>query len=187
MVEPPELTTERLRLVAPTVDHLDHYLAFFTDADASASYGGPLTESQAWARLAHDRGVWHLRGFGVWVITSIETGDVLGGCGFWQALGWPHELTWWLLPDARGAGFAGEASEAAIRFAYEELGWSTVQTYMEDDNEPARALAERLGGLPAGRHRFPDGEERTIHLLPRPDGTHPEGADLGWRDLRPDR
>lgn len=182
MARPPELVTDRLRLVAPSIDHLDHYIDFFTDADASATYGGPLTDGQALARLAHDLGVWHLRGFGVWIITSNETGDVLGGCGFWQGLGWPHELTWWLLPGARGAGLAREASETAIRYAYEELGWPTVQTYMADDNEPARALAERLGGRASGRHRFPDDAERTIYLLPRPDGTYPDGPDHGWRD-----
>lgn|GEM_PF-544643 len=175
----PELATERLGLVAPALVHLEHYLEFFTDAEASASYGGPLTEGQAWARLAADRGTWALRGFGVWVVTSLDTGSVFGGCGFWQGLGWPHELTWWLRPDARGSGVAREASQAAIRHAYEVWGWPTVQTYMTDDNEPARALALRLGGLPVGRHVLPDGEERTIYVLPRPDGSHPAAAELG--------
>ncbi|MGI9607860.1 MAG: GNAT family N-acetyltransferase, partial [Acidimicrobiales bacterium] len=164
MVSLPELVTDRLRLVIPSRDHADHYLDFFTDAEASASYGGPLTENQSWARLAHDRGVWHLRGFGVWVMTSNETGGIVGGCGFWQGFGWPRELTWWLLPHARGAGLAREASQAAIRHAYEEFEWRNVQTYMTDDNAPARALAERLGGKNGGRHRFPDDVDRTIYL-----------------------
>lgn len=175
----PELETERLRLVVPTEAHVDHYNRFFTDAEASSRYGGPLTEGQAWTRLAHDRGVWHLRGFGVWVIEHRARGAALGGCGFWQGPGWPRELTWWLLPDARGAGIASEASQAAIAHAYEEFAWPTVQTYMTDENEPARALARRLGGRDVGRHEFPDGETRTIYTLPRPDGSCPAEAELG--------
>lgn len=178
MVRIPELETDRLRLGAPVADHLGHYIDFFTDAEASVNYGGPLTESQAWARLAHDVGIWHLRNFGVWILTSDETGEVVGGCGFWQGLGWPRELTWWLLPQARGAGLAAEASQAAIRYAYEHLHWRTVQTYMADDNKPARALAIRLGGVASGRHRFPDDIERTIYLLPRPDGTYPDEPEV---------
>jgi ribosomal-protein-alanine N-acetyltransferase len=176
----PELVTDRLRLVPPSLEHADRYIEFFTDAAASSNYGGPLTEGQSWARLAHDRGVWHLRGFGVWIVTSNETGEVVGGCGFWQGLGWPRELTWWLLPNARGSGLAREASNAAIRHAYGDFRWSTVQTYMNDDNEAARALALRLGGKDVGRHAFPDDLDRTIYLLPRPDGSYPDAPDLGW-------
>ncbi|MEJ6001141.1 GNAT family N-acetyltransferase [Paucibacter soli] len=165
----PVLTTERLELIPPDRDCAALYQRFYTDGEASANYGGPLSPGAAFARLASDLGSWHLQGFGVWVLRRREQGDLLGCCGFWQGLGWPRELTWWLLPEARGTGLALEASRAAIAQAYEGWGWDRVQTYMEDHNAAARGLALRLGGQSLGRHRvFPDGKEREMFELPRP-------------------
>src|SRR6185436_2538864 len=100
----PTLRTDRLTLVPPSVASEHLYSEFYTDADASSGYGGPLTPDAASARLAADIGTWSVRGFGVWVIQRREQRDRVGTCGYWQGKGWPRELTWWLLPRARGAG-----------------------------------------------------------------------------------
>jgi [ribosomal protein S5]-alanine N-acetyltransferase len=163
----PTLHTERLVLLPPSVECEHLYELFYTDADASGMYGGPLTSAAAWARLAADLGAWHLQGFGVWAIQRRETGDLVGVCGFWQGKGWPRELTWWLLPEARGAGIALEASRAVIEHAYERFQWPSVETYMNDDNQAARALVLRLGGAVAERRSFPDGLERDVFRLPQ--------------------
>jgi [ribosomal protein S5]-alanine N-acetyltransferase len=160
------LSTPRLSLIPPSALCGDLYERFYTDPVASSAYGGPLTADAAWARLKADLGSWHLSGFGVWVIQRKHEGDLVGTCGFWQGKGWPRELTWWLLPDARGAGLAQEASCAVIAHAFEVLGWDTVETYMNDANIAARSLAERLGGIKIRRERFPDGVERDIYRIP---------------------
>lgn len=131
-------------------------------------YGGPISAAQAWARLKADLGSWYLMEFGVWVIQDKSSQALLGTCGFWQAPGWPRELTWWLLEEARGIGAAYETSLAAISHAYQHFGWSSVETYMNDDNIPARKLVEKLGGVKTRRERFPDGLERDIYRLPEP-------------------
>lgn len=164
----PTLETERLRLLPPSLAAEPLYQRFYTDAEASAFYGGPLTPGAAFARLASDLGAWYLQGFGVWVLQRRSDDALIGVCGFWQGKGWPRELTWWLLPEARGAGLAQEASQAAIRAAYEQLGFDVVQTYMNDNNAAARALALRLGGVASGRQAFPDGLSREIYRFARP-------------------
>ncbi len=164
----PTLETNRLRLVPLSVTCEAAYEAFYTDASASQHYGGPLSAGQAWARLAADLGSWHLQGFGVWAIELKTDQSIVGTCGFWQGKGWPRELTWWLLPAARGKGLAIEASYAAIRHAYQVFGWREVQTYMNDDNTVARALAARLGAQFIDRRTFPDGPERDVFRLPPP-------------------
>jgi RimJ/RimL family protein N-acetyltransferase len=143
------------------------YQRFYTDAEASKAYGGPLPPGAARNRLASDIGTWTLQGFGVWAIEEPEGAGLVGVCGFWQGWGWPKELTWWLLPEARGRGIAQEASRAAIAFAYDEWQWPEVQTYMQDENLPARWLALRLGGSMVARQVFPDGIERDVFHLPR--------------------
>jgi [ribosomal protein S5]-alanine N-acetyltransferase len=109
-----------------------------------------------------------VQGFGVWALQRRGSGDLVGVCGFWQGKGWPRELTWWLLPAARGAGLAHEASQAAVAHAYEVFGWPDVETYMSDENKSARALVRRLGGVHTGRRAFPDGAERDVFRIPLP-------------------
>ena len=165
----PTLHTARLTLRAPGPDDFALYRDFYADAEASDFYGGPLTPPLAWRKLAYDIGHWSLRGFGMWTLVERDTGTAVGGCGIVWPEGWPrHELTWWIAPAARRRGYALEASRAAIEWACGALGWSGVETHMDDENHAARALAERLGGTVIGRERFPDGLRRNIYFLPRP-------------------
>lgn len=167
----PLLTTERLTLRRP--EGRDHaaYARFFADAEASHFYGGPLRADQAWGRLAEDIGHFALKGFGRFVITRQDA--TLGGCGILDVEGWPgHELTWWLLPEARGQGIAQEASRAVLSWAGQNLGWQQVETHFRDENAPARKLTQSLGGRKLRRETFPDGIARDIYAMP----TGAEGA-----------
>lgn len=166
----PALHTDRLELVAPDGRCDGAYQRFYTDAAASAAYGGPLTPAAAWARLAFDVGAWALQGFGVWALQMRHDQAIVGMCGYWQGRGWPRELTWWLLPEHRGRGLALEASRAVVEHAYTAWNWPAVETYASDRNLPALALVARLGGVRMDRRLFPDGEERHVYCIPPPTG-----------------
>ena len=163
----PVIETERFKLLPPTKQCFTLYQAFYADAEASSLYGGPLSDEQIWARLKADVGSWHLLGFGVWVIQDKQNDRLMGTCGFWQGKDWPRELTWWVLPEARGAGVATETSNAAIDYALTHLNWQSVETYMNDENIAARKLVEKLGGVKISRDKFPDGLSRDIYCLTR--------------------
>lgn len=164
----PQIETERLLLVSPSIECFEAYEKFYTDSNASEAYGGPISRGKAWARLKEDLGGWQLDGFGVWGIKEKASGKVIGVCGFWQGLEWPRELTWWLLQEARGKGYAKEASIAAVAHAYNVFGWSEVETYMHDSNDSAKVLVERLGGVKSRRSEFPDGLSRDMYTIPKP-------------------
>ena len=165
----PVLRTERLSLRGPAAGDFETYRLFYADEAASAFYGGPLAPPQAWRKLAFDIGHWALRGFGMWAVDEAATGRMIGGCGIVWPEGWPrHELTWWIMPSARRRGYALEASRAVLQWAYDELRWDRVETHMDDSNEPAARLAERLGGTIIAREEFPDGKSRHVFALPRP-------------------
>ncbi|BDX05179.1 GNAT family N-acetyltransferase [Planctobacterium marinum] len=164
----PTIETEKLSLVPPTLEAFCVYEGFYTDAEASKAYGGPITTEQVWARLKADIGSWYMLGFGVWVIQRKSDNNYIGTCGFWQGKEWPKELTWWVAPQGRGQGVATEASNAALLHAYNEFGWDTVETYMNDDNRAARALVEKLGGKKVKRAVFTDGLSRDIYQIPKP-------------------
>jgi RimJ/RimL family protein N-acetyltransferase len=75
---------------------------------------------------------------------------------------------WWIAAHARRQGFAKEASRAAVDWAYGAGGFARVETHMNDANEPARRLAEKLGGVVIAREAFPDGITRNVYRLPAP-------------------
>lgn len=164
----PPLTTARLTLRGPASEDAATYCAFYGDPEASTFYGGPLPPPLAWRKLAFDIGHWTLRGFGMWSVIEKATGTMVGGCGIVWPEGWPRpELTWWIMPCARRNGYAREASQAAIAYGYDVLGWERVETHMRDDNLPARHLVMRLGGDLLTRETFPDGIARDVFTLPR--------------------
>ncbi|MGJ8559127.1 MAG: GNAT family N-acetyltransferase [Litorimonas sp.] len=164
----PKIHTERLILRAPCSDDYEVYQAFYRDEQASAAYGGPLSDMLSWKKLAADLGHWSLRGFGMWSVQERESGDMIGGCGLVWPEGYPRsELTWWIIPTARRKGYAREASEAVIRFAYKDLKWNMVETHMNDDNIAAKKLVTKLGGIFLERASFPDGLDRNVYKFPQ--------------------
>ena len=169
MTRTPTLTTRRLTLRAPLETDLGAYKAFYAASDLTeGGYRGGRTAAEVVAILKRDIAHWVERGFGMFLLCRRDTNDAIGGVGLSHPDEWPsHELTWWLLPSARGHGFATEASRAVIDWAYGTLGWSRVETHMRDENARAHAMAKRLGGAVDRRELFPDGVTRDVYLLPR--------------------
>ena len=167
---PPTLLTKRLRLEPATPGHLPAYLAFYAIAnDQKGSYRAPRPADEVEGLLARDIAEWQRNGFGMFLAHRLDTGAFVGGTGLAHLADWPrHELTWWLMPEARGTGFATEASRAVLAWAYDTLGWPRVETHMRDENTPARNLVERLGGEKIARETFPDGITRDVYALPDP-------------------
>ena len=167
MPDIPTLETDRLMLRAPCESDFPIYRDFYGDAEASKFYGGPKNEAETRDRLASDLGHWQLRGYGLWMLETKQDSQSVGACGLMWPHGWQRsELTWWIASHSRRQGFAKEASQAVIRFGYQQLGWDLVQTYMKDENQAAKALVQSLGGTKMARETFPDGLERDVYRLP---------------------
>ena len=163
----PVLQTERLLLRAPTAKDLPAYAAFYAVSDLQVGgYRGNRSADEVKTILARDIAHWHDRGFGMFLMRARTGGSIFGGTGLSFPRNWPsHELTWWLMPKARGLGYATEASRAVIAWACRTLGWDHVETHMRDENHRARALARRLGGTVARRETFPDGVTRDVFVI----------------------
>ncbi|MEM9060010.1 MAG: GNAT family N-acetyltransferase [Pseudomonadota bacterium] len=169
----PVLHTERLVLEPASDGHLDGYLDYYAiPNDQKGGYRAPRDCAEVEEILQRAISEWDRLGFGMFVLKRKDTGAFLGGTGIVHPVGWPrHELTWWLMPDAQGTGFATEASRAVLNWAYGTLGWPVVETHMRDENMPARRLAERLGGTVIARETFPDDVTRDVFALPRPEAS----------------
>ncbi|MEM1345286.1 MAG: GNAT family N-acetyltransferase [Pseudomonadota bacterium] len=143
----PAIETERLRLRAFRPGDDAAMIAFYA-SESSAFYGGPCEANDAWRKAAVYPGHWALRGYGPFALEERASGRFVGLCGPWFPLGFPEpEITWMLVEDARGQGFAVEAARAALAFAYATLGWVRAVSCINPDNTPSLRLAERLGAV----------------------------------------
>ncbi len=141
----PVLDTDRLRLRSFNELDFDHVATFFADP-VSALYGGPCDRDTAWRKYATWLGHWTLRGFGPFAIEEKESSTFIGWTGCWSPEGWPEpEITWALLPQFQGKGYANEAAKRAIEFAYQDLGWHTAISVIDNRNSASISLALRLG------------------------------------------
>ena len=165
----PTVETDRLRLRAPRLDDFEPYAAF-CGSERARGVGGPYSRSQSFQRLEGLVGHWHLRGFGRWVVADRATDAALGVVGPMFPPDWPEpEIAWSVFAPAEGRGIAREAAEAARRFVYEVLGWTTVVSLVAPGNARSTALAHRLGCRDDGTYRHETLGALTIWRHPGPE------------------
>lgn len=141
----PTITTQRLILREFRGDDFEPMADFFADP-ISSFYGGPCDREDAWRKFAAYPGHWALRGYGPFAIETKDTGEFIGLTGPWYPEGWIEpEITWALVPGTHGKGYATEAAERALEFAYRDLGWATAVSVIALGNDASAAVATRLG------------------------------------------
>lgn len=136
-------------------------LRFFEPEDSEALYeimsnrkvmkfsiSGPLTRKQANTFLANILDTYTSRGFSLWAVQSRDNDKVIGFCGhFFHRLDGQDEveLVYRLLPDYWGKGLASEAARAATDYAFNELGLTRLISFIADNNEASKRVAESSG------------------------------------------
>ena len=81
-----------------------------------------------------------------WAVEERETGLFVGRIGLHYPEGWPdRELGWTIARKFWGRGLATEGARAAMKHAFDTLGWSHVVSLIHRDNHRSIRVAERLG------------------------------------------
>jgi RimJ/RimL family protein N-acetyltransferase len=141
----PLIETERLTLRAPQRADFECY-ADLMGSDRAAHICGPYDRPAAWAIFAGNAASWILDGFGGWSITDRATGAYLGEVAISKPARYPEtELGWSLIAKAEGKGIAFEAVSATRDYAFRNLGFATLVSYIMPGNARSIRLAERLG------------------------------------------
>ncbi|WP_374337836.1 GNAT family N-acetyltransferase [Leeia sp.] len=163
----PSFESERLLLRPFQQSDFEAMAHFFADP-VSQFYGGPCSREDAWRKMAVYAGHWLLHGYGPWALEEKVSGQFVGLSGPWFPEGWPEpEITWALLPEHHGKGYATEAARRALQAAYEYCGWTTAISVVATGNVASRAVAERLGAQLEATMPFRGGEGwRFRHLSP---------------------
>lgn len=86
------------------------------------------------------------------LITEIEKGTVLGGCGLnhINRVYQMANLGYWVRSSRRGEGFAGQAARLVAGFALEQLGLSRVEIVIAVGNQASLRVAEKLDATQEG-------------------------------------
>jgi RimJ/RimL family protein N-acetyltransferase len=165
----PLLDTPRLRLRPPAESDFNDYASLCADAEVMRYVGdrGPLSREDAWRQLAMLIGHWALRGYGMWVVEELGSGAFVGRVGLHNPEGWPErEVGWALARPYWGRGYAFEAATAALRVAFDMLGWSRAASLIAPLNLRSIRLAERLGER-FERHLLLRGHEVSVYAIER--------------------
>ena len=89
-------------------------------------------------------------GYGFWAMELKEDGQTIGFTGLqnvnFEARFCPAvEIGWRLLRPHWGKGYATEAAEASLAFAFRRLGLEEVVSFAVEANARSRAVMERIG------------------------------------------
>jgi RimJ/RimL family protein N-acetyltransferase len=115
----------------------------------------PLTSMEAGEQVDRLRAAWAVHEIGHWAVEELATTRLLGRLGLERHPDWDLdpaavEVGWILRRDAWGRGYATEGGEAALRFAFEEVGLGRVISISHPGNRASLGVMEKLGFVRAG-------------------------------------
>ncbi|THJ54148.1 GNAT family N-acetyltransferase [Candidatus Frankia alpina] len=166
----PTLTTKRL--VLRPLDNADvpGFVEIWSDPEFTRYIGGRSDPDSVWHAMAGNIGCWALTGVGPWAVVERSTGSLVGRAGLWTEPGWPGvEAVWFIRRDRWGRGYAREAANAAIGWAFAQRpDLDEVVAVILPDNTASVRVAERLGMTPR-RLEFIHGEDHAVYTISQAD------------------
>jgi RimJ/RimL family protein N-acetyltransferase len=168
-VAPFELTTERTRLREFRPDDIDALAPIFADEAMMEFYPHAFSREESAAWIARNLERYRNDGYGLWALELRATGELVGDCGLVTQV-FPDrkevEIGWHVKRELWEQGLATEAAREVARYAFDEVGLTTLISLIRPDNVPSARVAEKLGMRVDGRttHR---GLNHLIYRLDR--------------------
>ena len=142
------LETDRLRMEPFAPAHTDGLYAMNSDPEVMRHVGPVQTLEEVKTGITRVAERWARLGYGWWALIEKSSGDVVGAACVQDTghiAGAPLEVGWRLLPEAQGKGYATEAGQAAMNFAFETLKADLVLAVADQDNPASHKVMQRLG------------------------------------------
>jgi RimJ/RimL family protein N-acetyltransferase len=175
MPTPEGLRTERLLLRGWRESDLRPFAALNADPEVMRYFPARLSREESDAMVARVSASLAERGWGLWAVE--HHGEFLGLTGLavpqFEAPFLPAvEIGWRYARSAWGRGYATEAAQAVLAFAFHELRLDEVVSFTAVENRRSRAVMERLGmehdaADDFDHPRIPEGSPLRRHVLYR--------------------
>ncbi|MCP3938350.1 MAG: GNAT family N-acetyltransferase [Actinomycetia bacterium] len=142
--------TERLRFREYQLDDVRAVAAMFDDPEARQWYPTHSEPDQARRWIDWNNENYATHGFGLWAIEERSSGAFLGDCGLtYQTVEGEQllELGYHLQQLRRGFGYATEAAQACLAYAFEDLDADLVCSIVNPGNVASIAVAGSIHEL----------------------------------------
>lgn len=154
MAEGGTLSTTRLILRPPVAEDLPWVLEHMNTPAVMAHLGGVRAEDAVAESLADDIAAFHTGGHQRWTVWLRDGSETrVGRVGLFhlrspaapEALRGQREIGWTFAEAHWGKGYASEAAEGALGFAFGVLGLPCVYGQTSDSNVASTRMMQRLG------------------------------------------
>ena len=164
----PMLDSDTLILRGPDHRDIEPVIAFLQDETRASGFGSIPERGNAWRWFATNVGHWHIHGYGYFTIET-KTGEIAGISGIWNPETWPEPEVGWVLFDGyEGRGIAYEAACRVRRWAYQELGLTTLTSNIVPGNDRSVRLAARMGATYERSYHNSNMGENMLYRHPAP-------------------
>lgn len=145
--------------------------AIFTDESVRRFLwdGEVIPLERTHALIDKSRELFEARAFGIWGLRELAGGDLLGFAGYWHFRDPPSlELLFGVAPNAWNLGIATEAARCLVDYAFEVLGFPSVEASTDFGNSASVRVLEKLG-LRFRRRDTIDGLDTLFYSVTRQD------------------
>ncbi len=146
------METERLILRQWRPSDFSAYAEINADEHVMRFYPSVLSREESDDQAARMSGLIEEKGWGFWAVEEKASQRFIGFVGLHQqeqGSGIPCspmvEIGWRIAPDLWGKGYAPEAAQAALVYAFEQLGLEQVFAFTALPNLPSQRVMEKLG------------------------------------------
>ncbi|WP_283130582.1 GNAT family N-acetyltransferase [Enterovibrio norvegicus] len=146
------LETTRLLLRQWKEDDYSAFAALNASPEVMRYFPAQLSRSESDALAKRSQSLITERGWGFWAVELKATGQFIGLVGLHtqdENSGIPQaplvEIGWRLASEFWGKGYASEAAERALIFAFDELNLSSVYAFTALENVPSQGVMIKIG------------------------------------------
>lgn len=142
------IETDRLILRRLTMDDLTDLHHILSDPESMKHYPKPFDLDQSRSWIAWNIENYSKYGFGLWAVVLKKDNQFIGDCGITM-----QNINGDIVPEIgyhinrRNAnkGYATEAAQACMKYAFEILKFGQIYSYMKYTNIPSQRVAEKNG------------------------------------------